>query len=152
MFALVSKIADIRMKSKTVLIVACALLLGDVCVLDTYRPVSERGRDVRINDVSRGLAGAIRFFHDETGHYPRPLSELQLTDDGPRHKQWILDLMAKVEHDGWHDTYDYISTTNGVIIVVTGPQPIPACWFGKRRTTNIFYNIETPAATNTVVH
>jgi hypothetical protein len=130
------------MKSKIIVIIICAVLFTAVFVLELFREVFERARDVQINDVIPKLAVEIKYFQIQEGHYPHSLSELQSTDfSDEADKKIIQELIGITQHNGWHDTYDYIPSTNGFTIVVTGTEPAPAGWFGKQHRIEKHYKI-----------
>src|SRR5207302_10857942 len=54
-------------------------------------------------------------------------------------KNVVQELMAFAQHNKWHDTYDYVPSTNGFTLVVTGPS---AGWLGKGRRMEKHYNAE----------
>ncbi|PYK63401.1 MAG: hypothetical protein DME21_02970 [Verrucomicrobia bacterium] len=131
------------MKRKNVVIVLgliCVVMFTVVFALELVRAVSERARDVQANDVCSKLAIEIKYFQIQNGRFPHSLSELQSTDSlGEADKNVVQELMAFAQHNKWHDTYDYVPSTNGFTLVVTGPS---AGWLGKGRRMEKHYNAE----------
>ena len=131
------------MKRKKVVItlgVLCAAIFTTLVALECYREVSERARDVQSDDVFVKLAIEIRYFRIQNDRLPHSLSELQSTDSlGEVGKNIARELMDIIQHNSWHDTYDYIPSTNGFTIVVTGPS---AGWWSKGRRIEKHYEAE----------
>jgi len=131
------------MKRKKVVItlgVICTAIFTTVVALEFFREVSERARDVQINAVCSKPPIEIKYFQIQNGRLPYSLSELQSTDSlGEAGKKVARELMDIIQHNSWHDTYDYIPSTNGFTIVVTGPS---AGWWGKGRRIEKHYEAE----------
>jgi len=78
----------------------------------------------------------------EKGHYPHSLSELLSVDyDDESGKKATQELIGVTQRNEWHDTYDYVPSTNGFTIIVTGPESLPAGWFGKQRKIEKHYEL-----------
>lgn len=130
------------MKRKTIVIIICAVLLTVAFVSELFREVSERARDVQVNDVCQKLSIEVKIFRGEEGHYPRSLLELESGDyQDEKYKKSVHELIGITQHNAWHDTYDYIPSTNGYTIIVTGPVSGPAGWFGKQRSIEKHYDV-----------
>jgi hypothetical protein len=120
------------MNRKTLIILACAAFLLGAIVLHCYRVVSERAREVQINDTCQKLAIEITVFRVQEGYYPRALPQLpsvSYLDEGGRKAS--RDLMSVIQHNAWGDRYEYVPGTNGFTIRVCGPKVGLAGWFGK---------------------
>jgi competence protein ComGC len=133
-----------RKKTVIILVVICAVLFT-VFVLGFLRAWSEEAREVQVNAVCQKLAIEIKGFQMQEGRYPHSLPELQSADyQGETEKQIIRELTDMIQHNNWHDTYEYIPSTNGFTIVVTGPEPAPSGWFGKQRKIEKHYELGQP--------
>jgi hypothetical protein len=138
-----------RKKLVIVLVVVCVALFTVACVLESFREVSERVRDVQVNDVCQKLSFEATAFRVQEGHYPHSLPELESADYlGETEKRINQELIGVTQHNNWHDMYDYIPSTNGFTIIVTGPESLPAGWFGKKRKVERHYDYELGEALN----
>jgi hypothetical protein len=131
-----------RKKNAIVLAVICAVLFTVVFWLGFLRAWSEAARDVEIDDVCQKLPIMIEGFQIEHGRYPHSLAELQsATNQNETDKEIMQRLMGFIQHNKWHDTYDYMPSTNGFTIIVTGPEPVPSGWLGKQRKVERHYEL-----------
>ena len=133
------------MKRKTIAVVLaaiCAVLFTVIFWLGFLRAWSEQAREVEISDVCQKLPIMIKGFQIREGRYPHSLAELQSADyQNETQKEIMQRLMGFIQHNEWHDTYNYIPSTNGFIIIVTGPEPAPSGWFGKQRKIEKHYGV-----------
>jgi hypothetical protein len=126
-----------------IIIIICIVLFGLAFGLEFLREWEEEGRNSETSSTLHGLSISLENFKEEKGHYPQTLSELRSNDDfnDEQGKKAIRDLINFTRHNPYHDTYVYISSTNGFTIIVTGPESAPAGWFGKQRKIEKHYEL-----------
>jgi hypothetical protein len=129
-----------RRKIFAILVSACAILVAVFLWLSILQARSEQARDVEINDTCQRIFLETKWFMQDQGRLPHSLTELHLDSkiDAP--------LIQTLQHSELHDTYEYIQTTNGFTIIITGPS---VKWFEKgfrmekHYTTNDLLNVDS---------
>jgi len=130
------------MKSKKfiMVIVVCGVLFAPPCVLEGFREFSDAAREVQINNVFQHLSIDIEIFREQEGRYPTSLLELQSHNYMDEKGGNFTENLINLSRNRWHDTYEYIPSTNGFTIIVIGPK-WPSSWFGKQRTIEKHYAV-----------
>ncbi len=117
-------------RKQLILIVVCAALFASFLVLEGIQGWSEAARKVQVYDVVRKLSMELKMFKNEQGRYPYSLLELGSTNSQDEATQ---DLISITQKNRWHDTYESLPAKNGFTIIVSGPEPATAGWFGAQR-------------------
>jgi hypothetical protein len=127
---------------KNIIIVVSIVLFCSILGLWFLREASFGLRIYKTDDNLRSLSMYIENFRTIEDHYPQTLSELLTNDyEDESGEKALQDLIKEIQHNPWHDNYDYQPSTNGFTIIVTGPETAPAGWFGKQRKVERHYNI-----------
>jgi len=112
--------------------------LALVVLLSFWEGIRDNKTDAYIHSLSKW----IELYQRSENFYPHSLLDLPLNHElDENSKQSVKNLLNEIQHNPWHDNYDYNPSTNGFTIIVTGPAPPPEGWFGKQRRIEKYFAI-----------
>ena len=116
---------------------AVVLVLGALAYFFVFVPVSEMARDTTVDVTCSRVVASVNIFEAEQGRRPQSLAELESHQD-PKDEAMVATFKG-MHHNSWNDIYQFVPTTNGYAIIVAGPKPGLAGWFGGQRRTERQY-------------
>jgi hypothetical protein len=127
-----------RQKKITIIFVLLSVLSVVLCLRQGWQGL----RMNKIDANSRSLSRWIEIYRGYNGQYPKALSDMLTNgNEDQTDRNAINDLLKELEHNPWHDRYDYQPSTNGFTIIVTGPDVAPTGWVGKEQKIEKHYSI-----------